>query len=313
MKKKKKGIWIKTLVLIGIMAVTMGMTGCGSVPGGSNTPPEDNSSHEDSLQNTMENGNQPGDKESEQKAIDKEPAQEPSNGTEDDFLVGLLNAPFSAVDEFDDITNVEAAKTYAEAYGYVADTYDAIPMGDLYVCYFDNEYFDEDTEKIFQMTTLQIQTGEDIHASNVSATSYSYGSAESPDGFSVLTSLGGIDGMTADNVPDIGGFADFLAGNNCLSIEAVVGNFAFADEELMSNLAKDNCAFEESKETPYGLAEISIDNYKIDMPQKSLMIVFPEGSGAPFKYITISEGYESSLIDNGTTHFLDIFAGIGEN
>lgn len=231
-----------------------------------------------------------------------------------DPFVQFVNAPFTDNNGFGDVTSLDAAVAYAESNGFVEGIIDFIPMGDLYIYYEEAEYFNPDTEEFVMEPFLRVDTTDDIFDDGGSHTIYSYGVDEENPTYGITTYIGNRDTKTGEMVPPVGGFAGFLAEHECLTVESILETIGLGDEEFMTYVRMENSGGEFQAETPYGTVGIEIFNYAafdIEGVNRSVIITFPEGSGAPWGYVEIYEGVVRSMVvshHNTVTYYLGVSA-----
>lgn len=304
MKKKV----FKQLAVLGLTAfMTMSFAACGSAAAPSVSGSE--GSTQQSTQNAAQNDVQNTTQEESSQVSDKE--QEPSSA--EDLFVAFVNAPNTDVNGFGDITDMEKLKEFIEKQGMTIGEEEVRPIGDLYL-YSDISSFDMDgTGDEENLLEIRMQTADsdsgDAYWNMANNTRYVYAEGM----IEVDTTLFGVDQMTAAEIPAIGGFAGFLAENNCLSIEELLELIGLDDEELMKTLAtvdiEETAYYEMEADTSYGRVEIEAsvtsdladDNEDTPATIKELYIFFREDD-APFYYICIEDSDYGKLVidDEGT-------------
>lgn len=233
---------------------------------------------------------------------------------ENDPFVQFVNAPFTDKNSFGDVTSLNAAVAYAESKGFVVGNFDFMPVGDLYIYYEEVEYFDPDTDALVMEPFLRIDTTDDLFDNGGSHTIYSYRGDEENPTYGISTYIGDRDTMTGETMPPVGGFAGFLAEHECLTVESILETIGLGEEEFMTYVRMENSGGVYQAETPYGTVDIEIFNYAafdLEGANRSVIVTFPEGSGAPWRYMQIYEGVVRSMVashPNTVTYYLGVSA-----
>ena len=231
-----------------------------------------------------------------------------------DPFVQFVNAPFTDKNSFGDVTSLDAAVAYAESNGFVVGSFEFMPVGDLYIYYEEAEYFDPDTDELVLEPFLRVDTTDDLFDNGGSHTIYSYGGDEDNSTYSITTYIGDRDTKTGETVPPVGGFAGFLAEHECLTVESILETIGLGDEEFMTYVRMENSGGMYQAETSYGTVDIEIFNYSafdLEGVNRTVIITFPEGSGAPWRYVEIYEGVVRSMVvshHNTVTYYLGVSA-----
>ena len=223
---------------------------------------------------------------------------------ENDPFVQFLYAPFTDENGFGDVTSLDAAVAYAESNGYVAGTDRLIqPAGDFYIyCGETGGYFDPETDEEFLGYEVSVRTEEDGGGSYTLY--YHIVDYEIPT-YSIATVLSDPGAMTEETVPSLGGFANFLAEHECLTIESILETIGLGDEEFMTYVRVENSGGDFQVETPYGIADITSFTFSTDeYAERHFRISFQEDSNAPFDWIELED-----FSRNGTVTLLQVEAG----
>ncbi len=204
--------------------------------------------------------------------------------TMDSPLIEFLNAPFTTEYGFENIESAASAASHSGNLGVMSDETIVLDTGVEYY-FFNGEMENEDWE-LYNATNVGYWYGEANDNGNRTSTFYHYYEEDLTD---IYTFFADADQLTADSLPKIGGFSDYIAKYDCLTLEELIYSFNLPDETFVNGI-KEGVGGNTVVSTPYGRVMISmtfdsmaIENYDC------IKIRFEEGTDSPWTYIQIEQ------------------------
>lgn len=218
----------------------------------------------------------------------------PVSDVTEEVLDAFLNAPANAGLSFDNFYETPGAVARAEALGITGNTGELYAIGGVDYYYSDEPrmYMDGTVEEgaSFQMSG----DDRDDYWEKASYTVLDYSKTNLTD---VTTNVLHLERKTPGQIPEVGGFTEFLNEYQCLKVEDIVRSMMLG-EEYLSVLGEEEANYTgELHSQKYGKMFITVESEVAmygENYSKNLTIEFEEGSASPYNYIYIQEGWPAN-------------------
>lgn len=213
---------------------------------------------------------------------------------DEEVLEALLNAPANASVAYENFYETAGTAARAQALGITGNTGRSFMIDGISYYYSDEPrmYVDGRVEEgaSFQMTG----DDRDDYWEKGTYTVLDYNPTELTD---VSTNVLHLESKVAGQIPEVGGFTEFLNEYECLTVEDMVEALMLGDEYLAA-LREDESTYNGSiLSAKYGKISIKVESELAmwgDLYSKTLVMNFEDGSASPYRKIYVQEGWPAN-------------------
>lgn len=213
---------------------------------------------------------------------------------DEEVLEALLNAPANASVAYDNFYETAGTAARAQALGITGNTGQSFMIDGISYYYSDEPrmYVDGRVEEgaSFQMTG----DDRDDYWEKGTYTVLDYNPTELTD---VSTNVLHLESKVPGEIPEVGGFTEFLNEYECLTVEDMVEALMLGDEYLTA-LREDEATYNGSLlSAKYGKISIKVESELAmwgDLYSKTLVMNFEDGSASPYRKIYVQEGWPAN-------------------
>lgn len=218
----------------------------------------------------------------------------PVTDATEEVLDAFLNAPANASVAYENFYETAGTVARAEALGITGNTGESYMIGGVSYYYSDEPrmYVDGTVEEgaSFQMTG----DDRDDYWEKGTYTVLDYSTTDLTD---VTTNVLHLESKEPGEIPEVGGFTEFLNEYECLTVEDIARSLMLGEEYLTVLRAEEASYRGELLSAKYGKMFIKVESSVAmmgDNYSKVLSVEFEEGSASPYNRIYIQEGWPAN-------------------
>lgn len=218
----------------------------------------------------------------------------PVSDATEEVLEAFLNAPANASVAYENFYETDGTVARAQSLGITGNTGESYMIDGISYYYSDEPrmYVDGRVEEgaSFQMSG----DDRDDYWEKATYTVLDYSKTDLTD---VTTNVLHLESKSPGQIPEVGGFTEFLNEYQCLTVEDIVRSLMLG-EEYLTVLQQDEAIYAGELNSPkYGKMSVEVESSVAmwgDNYSKILSIEFEDGSASPYKKIYIQEGWPAN-------------------
>ncbi len=208
----------------------------------------------------------------------------------------FINSPVTSTVSFENFYQTAGVVSYAQSQNIPANTGELYLVGNLYAYYSDEPrlYIDGTKEEGVSFS-FSDKTEKDA-GGRATYTALDYNPTELTD---ITTHILYTDQKTASEIPEVGGFSDFLRKYECITVLDLVNTFGLGQDFVNAATADTATHSAELGTKGYGNVMVTLTSSKAILGtnySKVLTFEFGEDSVSPYSRITIQEGWPANYL-----------------